>query len=107
MTVDSLAYHRRRFESILKEAYEDGEPYFIELRYRFAVVQFRRTLSFKGSGVEITERVFTLLWQDIGEVFEDFANWALSAGFDEDEINKTVEQWLTTFQPDDGGHGDG
>jgi hypothetical protein len=94
-----LSYHKKSFEAILQEAFDDAEHYFIELRYRFAIAQFRHTLSLKSSGIEITERVFDLLWRDLGDAFEAYANWAFGEGFSEEHINETVKQWLTEFQP--------
>lgn len=95
-----LLTHKKIFEAILQEAFDDGEYYLVELRYRFAIAQFRDTLLFKNSGLEVTERVFDILWRDLGDAFEAYANWAFGEGFSEKHVNKTVKQWLTEFQPE-------
>lgn len=85
---------------MLQDAYDDGEYYFVDLRYRFAIAQFRHTLMFESSGFEVTERVFDLLWNSLGTAFEEYANWAFGEGFSEKHVNETVKQWLIEFQPE-------
>ena len=95
-----MIHHKELFDAVLQEAYDDGEYYFLDLRYRFAIAQFSDTLSIKASGFEVTERVFDILWRSLGAVFEAYANDALHRDVSEKQINKTVKQWLTEFQPE-------
>ena len=83
------------FQNIIKES---GEDYFVELVYRFSMVQFRNTENLILPQREIIEKLLEDYKKEMGFLFEEFANKSFDIGLSEKEINGYVKKWILDFQ---------
>lgn len=84
-----------RFRDFLKEEADlNGKLIVRELIFRFAMVQFQGSRGFVPGKIEFIVKVFEEMQAELGAMFEEFASFCFSKGFDEAFVNAEMERWL-------------